>query len=437
MISKISKLLLQKKLSRSMVANTSASFGATNLLTDLYTAILEHSQYFSVRDIEDIQCAQFRTLLKTARDLPFYRNFDQNTRQIITKTDMRDGVEDGSCVDARLKSFQILQHTSGSTGIPFRFFLDKAMLPMRRAMYRRMLSWAGKTDEDTVVLLMPRQHPGLESENILFTCGGPQDIDDHIEELFRLFEGKKIILQGRASHLRRLAQLLETHKKKFHFKALISYTEQLLPTLREYMEKIFCAPVFDYYASNEVTAIAQECEKHAGLHINCEWLKLEIVDEEGKSLLAGERGDVVITFFANEVMPFIRYKLGDKGWLMKEPCACGRTLPRLVVEGRDEASFLLPNYTIGHVGTLMAPIIANCKNIFQYQVERLGMNDFVIKIVPSPSFDDADQKFILDQFARYLGKEVRSTLVLADKISVSPNKKETNFIDKTRSNSSL
>ena len=56
---------------------------------------------------------------------------------------------------------------------------------------------------------------------------------------------------------------------------------------------------------------------------------MEIVDENGAVLSAGTVGEVVVTPLSVEGMPLIRFKTGDISFLMDEPCACGRSSPRL------------------------------------------------------------------------------------------------------------
>ena len=44
----------------------------------------------------------------------------------------------------------------------------------------------------------------------------------------------------------------------------------LLEPERQVIERVFRAPVFNRYGCEEVSLIASECERHAGLHLNVE-----------------------------------------------------------------------------------------------------------------------------------------------------------------------
>ena len=300
---------------------------------------------------------------------------------------------------------------------------------MRVAVYRRLLRWVGKESSDYVVRLMPREHPGLEREGILFKCGGPKDIEENTNAIYDLLAGKLVVLQSRVSYLVCLAQCMERDKKSFRFKAIISYTEQLFPEVRAYLEKVFQCPVFNYYASNEITAIGQECEKHDGFHINSEWALVEVVDDFGRLIEDGRYGRIIVTSLWNHVMPFIRYEIGDIGYWVQHPCACGRTLPRIKIEGRKNDSFLLPNGKTGILGALMWPLISNINKVFQYQVVRYSPTRYEVRIVPTEVFKQEDKKLIEKRFQEYLGANVSIIVTIAKTIEETSGGKQRAFIN--------
>jgi phenylacetate-CoA ligase len=114
----------------------------------------------------------------------------------------------------------------------------------------------------------------------------------------------------------------------------------LLPYMREKIEHVFSAPVFNRYGSREVGDIACECSHHRGLHVSAPIHYLEILREDGKPTDAGEVGEIVITLLTNYAMPLIRYRIGDTGMWAKDPCSCGRGWPLLAeVTGRVTDNF--------------------------------------------------------------------------------------------------
>lgn len=108
--------------------------------------------------------------------------------------------------------------------------------------------------------------------------------------------------------------------------------------------------VFTHFGMTETGfGCAVQCEAGEGHHVRHPELILEVVDpDSGRPLPVGELGELVVTTFAQEAMPLLRYRTGDRASLVEGACPCGGMLPRLGrVEGRWENE--LP---IGHGQTL-------------------------------------------------------------------------------------
>lgn len=411
---------------------------AFSVFVCLYEEILAITQYFPLVEIELIQKRRLLHLMSTAkRCVPFYQRYLRDINSFkdfislpaISKELMRTEADRGTLVNQVLRGFKIERSTSGSTGIPLHFYLDRNMLPKRLAVYRRMLSWAGRQKSDFVVRLMGREHPGTESEGLWFKCENLEDLEEKRFQLYIYLEGKVVLLQSWASFVVRLAQLMEQDGKLFRFRAIISYAEQLYPETRSYLEKAFRAPVYNYYANEELTAIAQECPFKQGLHVNSEWVYPEIVDDHNQILSPGSTGNLIVTGLDNEVMPFIKYNTGDQGYWIREPCPCGRTLPRINMEGRESNSFLLPDNRVGYLFNIIKPILLLVHKIFQYHVTRRKMDDFLVQIVPLQSFNEEDEKFILSNILEYLGPQVGVTIEIVQEIQKLPGRKQRVFVN--------
>jgi phenylacetate-CoA ligase len=95
------------------------------------------------------------------------------------------------------------------------------------------------------------------------------------------------------------------------------------------IETAWGAKVYSTYGVTELANSLCECDAGAGGHLHEAQLHIEILDDEGKPVADGENGEVVATTFGVEAMPVIRYRTGDCAAIVREPCACGRTAPRL------------------------------------------------------------------------------------------------------------
>lgn len=95
----------------------------------------------------------------------------------------------------------------------------------------------------------------------------------------------------------------------------------------------FKASVFDIYTVNELIGpgIAGGCPGNCGLHIQEDYFYPEIIDPvTGLEKAEGETGELILTSLGKEAMPVLRYRTGQRAALDRKPCACGRTLARLL-----------------------------------------------------------------------------------------------------------
>jgi len=170
---------------------------------------------------------------------------------------------------------------------------------------------------------------------------------------------KPVLVRGYASSLYYVACFVEQHGLVIHApKAVISSTEVLHQRMREVIERVFRCKVFDSYGCREISQIATECEAHDGLHIVSE---NQFVELNGN--------DVIVTNLNNQVMPFLRYKVGDlASSIDMTPCSCGRFSPRIMsLMGRDNDNIELPNGKIIN-GEFFEFLFFGMPSVIQYQV---------------------------------------------------------------------
>ncbi len=112
--------------------------------------------------------------------------------------------------------------------------------------------------------------------------------------------------------------------------------EQVYAFQREEIRRHLGARVLDFYGCTEVGAVSAECPAGA-LHVHAEVVHLEVV-RDGEPVAPGEEGDILLTSLTNRAMPLVRCRVGDRGSLSPEPCACGLPHPvlsRLVGRAAD------------------------------------------------------------------------------------------------------
>jgi phenylacetate-CoA ligase len=112
-----------------------------------------------------------------------------------------------------------------------------------------------------------------------------------------------------------------------------------LGAVREQIEATWGASVADSFGMSDVwSTMAGECREGEGLHLTTEGhAVLELLEPGGERTLAladGAFGELVWTHLRREASPLLRYRSGDLARIWTARCACGRTSPRIRIEGR-------------------------------------------------------------------------------------------------------
>ncbi len=90
-----------------------------------------------------------------------------------------------------------------------------------------------------------------------------------------------------------------------------------------------------------IPAMWSECGRHEGMHFNAQkHVVIELIDPDSGAVLPwreGTSGELVYTALARDATPLVRYRSRDHALITgTEPCACGRTSPRIRCVGRTD-----------------------------------------------------------------------------------------------------
>jgi phenylacetate-CoA ligase len=168
-----------------------------------------------------------------------------------------------------------------------------------------------------------------------------------------------------------------------------TFGEKLTSPVRHLLAEFFGGEVRDSYGMNEVNTIAVEC--HAGqLHVDEDRLWIEILDQDGASVPCGEPGEITVTSFFNNVMPFVRYRTGDIGALAEAGCGCGNPSRVLrLLAGRAHAAIQLPDG--GTIDSLRAIRALEPFPVRQFQVVQRDVHELTVLVTPlTPAHPVAD-----------------------------------------------
>lgn len=91
------------------------------------------------------------------------------------------------------------------------------------------------------------------------------------------------------------------------------------------------------YSSADAGLMGYQCAHCQGgtYHVPTDFQYLEIIEpQSGRACGPGEKGDLIVTNFAQKSMPIVRYEIGDLGAWLEGPCPCGDLNPRFELLGR-------------------------------------------------------------------------------------------------------
>lgn len=125
----------------------------------------------------------------------------------------------------------------------------------------------------------------------------------------------------------------------------ISFIETTSQKLYEYeikeISECFNSKIINQYGCREVWNLGYDC-LHGNMHINNQYIKLDLVDENGNLVKKGNvLGDVIITSKLHKAFPFFKYYLGDTAILNYDKCMCGNESPIIKLCGGREKDKLI------------------------------------------------------------------------------------------------
>lgn len=287
----------------------------------------------------------------------------------------------------------IAKTTSGSTGEPFFFYQDRAQDPRRLANIFFEFKLQNSVLQKPILIIGIAAHTWLDLLGWRFPTLDIEDAEKR-KELYRFMNTEHPQhMIGTPSLLKRLAEVLILDSQPApKFKA-IQYTGELFPeNQKKSLEEFFGCRIFGQYGSQECSRIGIECIE--GNFHTCPWLNyIEIIDDNGKTLPTGQSGRIVVTFFENQVMPFIRYELGDRGSLSNERCSCGLTTAVIHFSGRKPDSIVtLSGKTIALL-TITTQITNRFTNEIRHlQLEQTSPSHIVFRFVAASLMNEEKER---------------------------------------------
>lgn len=215
-----------------------------------------------------------------------------------------------SSVEPHNPEAAVRHETSGSSGIPFAFYRDKSLEAIDAAVFERAWSWVGRTDELVLRLV---SGPPKWAYYDYFRNIVPMNYRTIDEKYVRwVVEKKPYLIHGVAGAIHDLAERIINAGKGSVLKGIkLFLMSEDTRSHRQALEKYFRG-IYMGYGIAECRTVASECS-YGTLHVNMETSIAETIN-----------GELYVTNLHNKVLPFVRYKTGDKGEVIYgKKCRCG------------------------------------------------------------------------------------------------------------------
>jgi len=416
--------------------------------------------------IEQQQVAALRRVLAhAAATTPYYRRlFDRHAITpetirslsdlervpVLTKALVRAHGDD--LVDPASRRRLSAYATSGSTGEPLQFFIDRRRTAADNAARARAWAWWGLRPGDRQAVVWGssaelhrhgfwrRRHDRLFN---LLMLPATELSDEALGEMVRaLARFRPRVIFGYASALGRLAEFTSSApgatgglsagvsgpgghwraSRQWHavhcalravLRLVVATAEPLLPHHRRAIAAAFGCGVATEYGARECGILAGECPR-GSLHIAAENALIEVVDAAtGRVLPPGETGDLAVTLLGEYGMPMIRYLVGDVGQLAPGPCGCGLGLPVLAgVEGRRRDVLRLDGERRVHP-SLFSRALAEVRGLSRFRVVQTARSELVIQVCADDE-SRADVDRAIGAIREELGPGVSVTVKVVD-----------------------
>lgn len=411
-------------------------------------ASLEASQWLAPEQLRALQADRLRALLATvAQRVPFYRDLFRQSRlspddfdsicslarlPIVDKAMIRSNAERWTAEGALNL---VAQQTSGSSGEPLHFLLSRHRMSFDIAAKWRATRWWGVDVGDREVVLWGsaletgRQDRIRQLRDRLFRSRlipsrdlTPARIDKIHAEL-RAFRPR--MLFGYPSALARLAfraQETGLPLNDLGIRVAFCTSEVLRPEWRAAIALAFGCGVANEYGARDAGFIARECPA-GGMHLSAEELIVEVVDEAGTPLPAGEEGELLVTNLAGPEFPFIRYRTGDRGVLSSRICACGRGLPLLESIGGRANDGLIPVAGGWVHGSAVNHLLREMPGLKAYRVTQNSLEFVTIQLALQTPLTQAAAARLTTHLRRLLGQSVQVRIETVEHIPPEANGK--------------
>ena len=323
--------------------------------------------------------------------------------------------------------------TTGTTGTPAEFLVDRPSQILQFASLWRVLNWAGYSfgDRFADIRMIPSRASVIKRDRRMNSLVIPmshfrrENVPLYLEHLRRF---DPVLIKSYPSAIDLFCRWLRELGLEYRPRALLTCAETLLDYQRVVIQEVLGCPMLDFYNQNERAGLISTCERGT-YHVHEEYSWIELVGEPGGPAGPDGAGEVVATTLHNDVMPLIRYRTGDLATRGPgHPCRCGRphaTVAR--IHGRITDVLVTPDGR--HLAALEHAFL-RARGVHRSQIVQETVDEIVVNIVRAPSYSPAEAEQIERGLRSIVGDEMRIRFNYVDAIEPGENGKVQFLISK-------
>ena len=433
-----------------------------------FSAALQEStrvQWLSPDELRARSEQRLAALLEHAAEhVPFYRDLyrdhglapydlrtieDLQALPVMTKSDYRRHPPSHFLAENVPSHRRLERTTSGSTGEPFRFTLDRQAMPLIFASHLFYDSWFGLNPFDRYLRIMSPPTPPSPDPGDPWSVRARRKIREQLQARYeRLTQERISVLEVGRAQAEQVRGRIEAFRPQyvmgytaalttiasellradlrlsFPLGAVVTIAETLSPDRRRVIEEYFRAPIIDRYGLREIGSWSGQTCALSGeqFHLNTELSVGEFLRDDGSPVSPGETGRVVLTDLLNYASPLIRYDTGDLAVGGSAGCACGRGFPLFgPIQGRSQECLSTPS------GKSISPVVLgqylfvykdNLDAVSHYQLVQRDRNRACFMVVPAPGWNRQRHEQLEADLNELLGSEMEVTI---EKVSEIPH----------------
>ena len=322
--------------------------------------------------------------------------------------------------------------TSGSSGQPLLFWLDKDRSPREFAFVNDVWSRTGYREGDARCVLRGLLLADIDKRPFEWEAGlkelrcSPFAMTAPRMDLYLDMIDRRgvVYLHGYPSAIEILCRHMwrTGRRPRAAIRGVFPISEPLYSYQRDIIRAVLPeAAIAPFYGLSERVLFAAESTGIDGEYaFEPLYGHAELLDEAGAPVTRiGLRGRIVGTGFLSTGMPFLRYETGDSAELVEPASEAngGRLRVRAITPRRA------PEFLVGAAGNrIVTPTIVPVSpdrffGVSEFQFYQDTPGKCLLKVVPAKGCGEAEARLFLDEMQRRVGSSVRFALALVDELA--------------------